>query len=302
MEALCRLCLSRDCHIKSISDYEFQKNRPGELQQLIEEATGIQIEQDDLAKGLCTCCAGMVVSVVKFRRKCQKINMKMQCMRQESLKEEYPAYDEEFLWNYPENTKEEIEYLEYSVTEVAEVKDIEIPPPESPDSLLGDHELNEEDYVNKWRKKKKPPGKVIFPKDPGLCDICGKHFSYIRSHKLAHMTYMKHECGVCGKRFRTSSNLRKHEKYHEEPQFSCEICGKRMYSKVKLKYHIMTHTDERPFACQVCQKGFRDKKHLVVHFRIHTGEKPYVCPICDARYTTLAGLSQHRKHNHRPIA
>uniref|UniRef100_A0A1B0CLQ0 ZAD domain-containing protein n=1 Tax=Lutzomyia longipalpis TaxID=7200 RepID=A0A1B0CLQ0_LUTLO len=98
-ESLCRLCLSRDCHIKSISDYESQKNRPEELQKFIEEATGIQIEQNDLAKGLCASCAGMVVTVVKFRRKCQKINMEMRNLREEFLKES-PADDMELLLYY----------------------------------------------------------------------------------------------------------------------------------------------------------------------------------------------------------
>lgn len=43
MRSACRLCLAKDCTIKSIFAYEDQKSRHNDLQALIKEATGIQV-------------------------------------------------------------------------------------------------------------------------------------------------------------------------------------------------------------------------------------------------------------------
>ncbi|XP_059608633.1 zinc finger protein 431-like [Phlebotomus argentipes] len=285
MQSACRLCLAKDCKIKSIFEYEDQKSRHNELQELIKEATGIEISQDDMVMGLCGICAGMIVTVVKFKRKCLRINGFMRNMKR-SLEEVKST-----SWTIPV-------HVELTVNEerVEGAKECSQETPSSA-QMAGNGETSIPECGKKTRKFYSRKG--IPTNDPGLCDICGGHFSYLRSHKLIHQEYLKYSCEACGKRFRNISNFRLHKLRHKEPRFSCHACGRGFYTKPKLESHLRIHSDERPFACQICSKRFREKKHLAVHFRIHTGEKPFACAICEARFTTSAGVAQHKKHNHR---
>lgn len=241
----------------------------------------MQILEDDLVKGLCGACAGMIVTVVKFRRKCHRINDFMKSMKvslekvkKDDIREPKPIQVESNL-----QTERPIEA------------------PSLPNSIS--QAVNHEIPAVGKRRRKFYSRKGIPSNDPGLCDICGGHFSYLRSHKLIHQEYLKYSCEICGRRFRNVGNFRLHKLRHKEPRFSCHTCGKMFYIKPKLLRHLMTHTGERPHACTLCEKKFREKRHLQVHFRIHTGEKPHACSICDARFTTSAGVAQHKKHNHR---
>ncbi|EDQ92307.1 uncharacterized protein MONBRDRAFT_3760, partial [Monosiga brevicollis MX1] len=56
-----------------------------------------------------------------------------------------------------------------------------------------------------------------------------------------------------------------------QPLFVCETCGKHMFRKDHYRYHLRTHSDDRPFPCTHanCDKAFRQrgalKRHLVSH-------------------------------------
>ena len=101
----------------------------------------------------------------------------------------------------------------------------------------------------------------------------------------------QHECDVCEKRFRDSSNLQRHMRTHtNERPYECDVCGKRFTQSCSLnKAHMRIHTNEKcvrtSVMCIHTRERFRRSGHLKRHMRIHTKEKPYECDVCDKAFS-----------------
>ncbi|XP_045774824.1 zinc finger protein 251-like [Maniola jurtina] len=137
---------------------------------------------------------------------------------------------------------------------------------------------------------------------PFKCGSCREQFDF--KHELvAHLK--KHNtsgmCLLCGRRFRTLSNLAAHMEAHNSTtgkSYTCKVCGRSYNTSSNLKTHSVTHSNERPYKCQYCKKCFKRNQDLKFHINQHTGEKPYKCPFCDKRFASSGNCYSHKSRMH----
>ncbi|XP_061727623.1 zinc finger protein ZFP2-like isoform X2 [Cydia pomonella] len=109
-------------------------------------------------------------------------------------------------------------------------------------------------------------------------------------------------CEMCGKKCQNNIALKYHIRSHTgEKPHACPHCPKHYSTPVALQTHLLKHTGERPFKCELCGKAFTQKTMLQKHKTVHTGEKPYACDICGKAFTQSGSVHTHVKYVHKKL-
>ncbi|XP_069174290.1 uncharacterized protein [Procambarus clarkii] len=137
------------------------------------------------------------------------------------------------------------------------------------------------------------------------CDLCGKVLSNkysLASHLKTHSRDTTHKCKVCEKAFVSKYTLVDHiRRIHEEIGYGrdkvCKQCGRSFFTNSELKYHLKSHTGERPYRCEICGETYLSSSTLRYHVQKHSNVM-FVCQDCQAKFKNYVGWSAHMKRVH----
>ena len=138
---------------------------------------------------------------------------------------------------------------------------------------------SEEAMASKIPKIQTDSGEKFF-----VCELCHKFFdkkSKLVYHESTAHRGGSHQCNICDMEFKNKYFADKHAMNAHGTDADgniihnlkgCKICGKKFKSDSQLAYHEKCHTNEKPFQCENCSKAFKLKNQLKRHqFIMHTG-------------------------------
>lgn len=135
----------------------------------------------------------------------------------------------------------------------------------------------------------------------GKCTECKRKFHDLTRHKVEMHSSMEKpfECFECHRTFKKFENIRYHMITHtNERNYICHFCGHAFFMNSEMRKHIANrHQTTRPFGCDQCNKTFKNRHSLNKHLKIHSGVKPYVCSVCSESYAALSSLKIHERRH-----
>ena len=134
-----------------------------------------------------------------------------------------------------------------------------------------------------------------------VCEMCGKMYkssSNLQRHRRTHEEKKPFVCKICGKGYSRKPILKEHEsvahgKWDTTALHKCPDCPMSYPTKARLAVHRRKHTGERPYKCQFCSKAFKEGGNLKRHERIHSDLKPFKCVVCGRGFNDQGNLQKH---------
>jgi uncharacterized Zn-finger protein len=100
-----------------------------------------------------------------------------------------------------------------------------------------------------------------------FCDHSTNFKANLTRHIRLHLNERRFVCEQCGAAFYVLSALKDHCLYiHSDlREHECDKCHKKFKRSSELKRHLRTHSDARPHACNCCERSFKRSWHLKRH-------------------------------------
>ncbi|KAK4304491.1 hypothetical protein Pmani_023557 [Petrolisthes manimaculis] len=138
-----------------------------------------------------------------------------------------------------------------------------------------------------------------------ICEVCEKDCKtpyYLQLHLSTKHEAAKFTCLRCQRSFKWKQSYRKHMAlYHGEAQlkYKCGLCTRRFLTTSELRIHQVVHSSERKHLCDVCGKAFKHEYTRDKHVKtVHRDDREHMCPQCGALFKAKAYLDQHLSHVH----
>ena len=139
---------------------------------------------------------------------------------------------------------------------------------------------------------------------PFVCDQCGASFKWkhaLKNHMIVHKKSKDYLCDFCGFSTAHKSQMTAHRLIHTGETFKCSEPGCTFIATRKnyLRYHMLTHTHEKPHQCEVCGQSFSLIKNMKRHMLLHNTAKANRCEKCSFSTTRFDKLKEHywKQHN-----
>lgn len=138
---------------------------------------------------------------------------------------------------------------------------------------------------------------------PFVCPICKVGFKWkhaVKNHMTVHSTVKEYLCDVCGFATAHRSQIKAHSLIHSGKTFKCQFpdCDFEAIKRQNLKYHMLSHTHEKPHQCEVCGQRCSLVKNLKRHMKLHTNDRSCKCIHCGFSTTRDDKLKEHLLKQH----
>ena len=159
-----------------------------------------------------------------------------------------------------------------------------------------------------WRFKLHAQLMLHLPKHsddkPFKCKQCPAAFKWkhaLKNHAVLHTGKKEHLCDICGYATAHKGQLKGHRLIHTGETLHCPMPGCKFQAtkSQNLKYHMLTHTKEKPHQCEVCGQAFSLAKNMRRHRLLHSQVRDIHCELCSFQTTRLDKLKEHKYKDHQ---